>query len=176
MTSSHANPETKNDKMLLQTVANEWGQITGLEANAEYIVVRRPTRAYTETKAKEVSEQLKGFLQTGRDLTEAQIKEIDTRYGTPARAKAAEIREVVEKRVDMITKELESRVEKIEAELGTRADKLLTYGKAIARPTANGEMPENLGESAGEVPTGEPTNNAGNVSAKPKKNSNKKTE
>lgn len=147
MSSATATTTQTNLKNAFQVLtANEWGQVTNLEANAQYFVIRKPTREMTKEKSREFVEDVKAFLHEHKVLTDQQIKEINERYAEPAKAKALQVRETVEKRFDEITKEFETRVEKLEAELGERADRLFRPAKP-ATGTGN--------ETPGEMPTGE---------------------
>ena len=140
-TASHNAPNAnakKNDLVLIRE-ANEWGQISDLEKNATYFVIRKPTRELTQQKSKEFVEDVRAFLHEHRVLSEKQYNELNTRYGEPAKAKAKELREMMEKRFDEIAKEFEARVEQIESEYKTR------FG---AKGNKDASTP-------GEIPTGE---------------------
>ena len=141
-TASHnapnANATKKNDLVLVRE-ANEWGQISDLEKNAAYFVIRKPTRELTQAKSREFVEDVRAFLHEHRVLSEQQYNELNTRYGEPAKAKAKELRETMEKKFDEISKEFETRVEQLENEYKAR------FGKKEAGNGAPGEMP--TGES-----------------------------
>lgn len=138
-TASHNAPAKKNDLVLVRDT-NEWGQITDLEKNATYFVIRKPTRELTQQKSKEFVEDVRAFLHEHRVLSEKQYNELNTRYGEPAKAKAKELREMMEKRFDEISKEFEARVEQLENEYKTR------FGGKKAEGSTPGEIP--TGESA----------------------------
>ncbi len=129
--STQSQTETQPRNVVVKAVeANEWGQITGLEAKAPYFIIRKPTAEYTRERSKEFVEQTRAFLHEHRVLTEQQMKELNEKYGEPAKAKVNEVRQVLEKRFDEIAKEIEARVSKL--------------------TTVNGEA----GETPGEMPTG----------------------
>jgi hypothetical protein len=154
---------TANKDHFFQTVtANEWGQITGLEPNAHYVLLRRPTKEMTKEKSQQFMADVTSFLQQQRELTEKQARDLNEKYGAPAKAKAMEVREKVEKRFDELTKEFESRVEKLEHELGERADRIFAKTKpqgangGATTPDASGPSPstESRAETPGEMPSG----------------------
>jgi hypothetical protein len=138
---------TNNDPPVRAASANEWGQITGLEAHAQYFVVRKPTPEYTRERSKALLNDAKAFITANREFAEHQLKEMNEKYGEPAKAKVQELRVVLEKRFDEISKDLETRFEKLEHELGDRG--LLPRGKPAATP-ANASP----GETPGEMPAG----------------------
>ena len=164
---STAASTTANKDLIFQTVAaNEWGQITGLEPNTHYVLLRRPTREMTKEKSQQFMSDVTAFLHQQRELTEKQAKELNEKYGVPAKAKAMEVREKVEKRFDELTKEFETRVEKLEHELGERADRIFQKAKpaganggaspstdAAGGPSASAST-HSFGETPGEMPTG----------------------
>lgn len=138
-------PARKNDLVLLRDT-NEWGQITDLEKNATYFVIRKPTRELTQQRSRELVEDVRAFLHEHRVLTEKQFEELNSRYGEPARARAKELRETMEKKFDEIAKEFETRVGQLEGEVKTR------FGKTDAPRETKAGAP---GETPGEMPTGE---------------------
>lgn len=146
-TAQHNAPKT-NDLVLVRDT-NEWGQITELEKNATYFVIRKPTKELTQQKSREFVEDVKSFLHEHRVLSEKQYNELNARYGEPAKAKAKELRETMEKKFDEISKEFEARVEQLENEYKTR------FGKSKD------------GSTPGEIPTGESTSST-EASSKPK--------
>lgn len=139
-------PATNKPAPIAQVTANEWGQITGLEAHATYFVVRKPTPEYTREQSKRMMEDVRAFLHEQRVLAERQMKELNDKYGEPAKERVADIRSTLEKRFDEIAKEIESRVEKIEHELNDRGI------IKTRRPDAPVHTP--AGETPGEMPTG----------------------
>lgn len=151
-TASHNAPnaaQKKNDLVLVRE-ANEWGQISDLEKNATYFVIRKPTRELTQAKSKEFVEDVRAFLHEHRVLSEQQYNELNARYGEPAKAKAKELRETMEKKFDEISKEFEARVEQLENEYKTR------FGKNKDASTP------------GEIPTGESSSTTTHTSSTPK--------
>lgn len=128
--------------------ANEWGQITGLDPNATYFVVRKPTAEYTRERSREIVHEMRGFLHEQRLLTEKQMQELNEKYGAPAKAKAKEIRETLEKRFDEIAKEVEARVSRLEGEISERAPQVFRKGAKAADDGVRAETP-------GEMPMGE---------------------
>ena len=134
-TTQTPNRQLKNDLVLVRDT-NEWGQITDLEKNATYFVIRKPTKELTQQKSKEFVSDVRAFLHEHRVLTEKQFEEINTRYGEPAKARAKELRETMEKKFDEISKEFEARVEELERRFVPKKD------------AANGETP-------GEMPRGD---------------------
>lgn len=147
MTSSTATtsppPASTKTPPVAQLTANEWGQITGLDAHATYFVVRKPTPEYTRERASGLVEDVRSFLHEQRALAERQMKELNEKYGEPAKGRVNEIRQTLEKKFDEISKELESRVEKIEHEL---ADRGILKGKKDESATPK------AGETPGELP------------------------
>lgn len=135
--------QTRKNEIVLVKETNEWGQITDLEKNATYFVIRKPTRELTQQKSKEFVEDVRAFLHEHRVLSEKQFEEINNRYGEPAKAKAKELRETMEKKFDEISKEFETRVEQLENEYKAR------FGKG------KDEKDAAPGETPGEMPTGE---------------------
>jgi len=156
---STATASTPKEILFQAATANEWGQITGLEPNAAYFVVRKPTKELTREKSEELVADLRAFVQQRREVTEKQVRELNDKYGSQARQKAHELREQLEKRFDELTKEFEQRVEKIEAELGERADRLFHKNKTDgAGASAQGETP-------GEMPRGDDAHAASSTTA-----------
>jgi hypothetical protein len=134
-----------------QAETNEWGQITGLEAKAPYLVIRKPTPEFARERSKELVEQARAFLHEHRVLTEQQMKELNEKYGEPAKARVNELRSVLEKRFDEMSREIEQRVSKLEGELSDRGlDLRGRRTQASAAPAAPGAA----GETPGEMPTG----------------------
>lgn len=137
-----------------QLTADDAGSIRGLEANATYFVVRKPTPEYTREQTRRMVEDVRAFIHEQRVLAERQMKELQEKYGEPARGRVQDIRSTLEKRFDEIAKELETRIEKIEHDLSDRGILRRKDGAdAHAHPHAAGETP-------GEMPTGhtpEPT-------------------
>lgn len=138
-TATHNAPQNKKNDLVLVKETNEWGQIGDLEKNATYFVIRKPTRELTQQKSREFVEDVRAFLHEHRVLSEKQYSELNARYGEPAKAKAKELREMMEKRFDEISKEFEARVEQLENEYKTR------FGGAKNRDAS----------TPGEIPTGE---------------------
>lgn len=153
---------TANKDHFFQTVtANEWGQVTGLEPHGQYVLLRRPTKELTKERSQQFMADVTAFLQQQRELTEKQARDLNEKYGAPAKAKAMEVREKVEKRFDELTKEFESRVEKLEHELGERADRI--FAKAKPQGANGGNAGETSpassstgghAETPGEMPSG----------------------
>ncbi|HVM46235.1 MAG TPA: hypothetical protein VM582_09895, partial [Candidatus Thermoplasmatota archaeon] len=114
-TQTHNAPPKKNDLVLVRET-NEWGQISDLDKNATYFVIRKPTRELTQQKSKELVEDVRAFLNEHRVLTDKQFEELNSRYGEPAKQKAKELRETMERKFDEIAKEFETRVEQLESE------------------------------------------------------------
>lgn len=143
---STTQPPAHKPAPIAQVTANEWGQITGLEAHATYFVVRKPTPEYTREQSKRMMEDVRAFLHEQRVLAERQMKELNDKYGEPAKGRVGEIRATLEKKFDEIAKEIEARVEKIEHDLNERG---------ILKPR-NGDAPAHApaGETPGEMPTG----------------------
>lgn len=172
MESNNATQTARKNDLVLVRDTNEWGQITDLEKNATYFVIRKPTRELTQQKSKEFVEDVRAFLHEHRVLSEKQFEELNTRYGEPAKAKAKEMRETMEKKFDEISKEFEARIEQLETEYKTRFGK-----KADAAPATT---PSGAGETPGEMPTGESMPTTNGEDAKPKtgakKTGAKKTE
>jgi len=133
-----------------QAEANEWGQIVNLEPHAHYFVVRRPTAQATREMSNQMLEDLKAFVAAQREVAERQVAEINEKVLPRALDTVQQVREQVEKRMDILTKEFEARVEKLEAELGDRAPRFLRREKQDeARPA---EPP--AGSAPGEMPMG----------------------
>lgn len=135
METANATQTPQKTELVLVKDTNEWGQITDLEKNATYFVIRKPTKELTQQKSKEFVSDVRAFLHEHRVLSEKQFEELNTRYGEPAKAKAKELRETMEKKFDEISKEFESRVEQLENEYKTR------FGKKDASHETPGEMP-----------------------------------
>ncbi|GEM_PF-5604635 len=133
-----------------QAEANEWGQIVNLEPHAQYFVVRRPTAQMTREMSNQMMDDLKAFVAAQREMAEKQVAEINEKVLPKAIDTMQQVREQVEKRVDILTKEFESRVEKLEAELGDRAPKFLRRERADEPRPA--EPP--AGSAPGEMPMG----------------------
>lgn len=146
-TATHNAPK-KNDLVLVRDT-NEWGQITDLDKNATYFVIRKPTRELTQQRSREFVEDVKAFLHEHRVLTEKQFEEINTRYGEPARARAKEMRETMEKKFDELAKEFEARVEQLETEYKTR------FGNAKGAKEAKNAKEGVAPETPGEMPRGD---------------------
>lgn len=140
--------QTKKTDLVLVKDTNEWGQITDLDKNATYFVIRKPTRELTQQKSKEFVEDVKAFLHEHRVLTEKQFNELNSRYGEPAMHKAKELRDTMEKKFDEISKEFEARVEEIEKRFVPKK----------AETTSAGETP-------GEMPRGESNETASSSSS-----------
>ena len=156
---STATAATPQKEVLFQTVsANEWGQITGLEPGASYFVIRRPTKALTQEKRQQFVSDVTAFLHQQKEITEKQMRELNDKYGAPAKAKALEVREQLERRFDELTREFEARVEKLEHELGERADRILQKTRPATGAPGNGSG--HVAETPGEMPTGESVANA----------------
>lgn len=117
--------------------ANEWGQITGLEPHAQYFVVRRPTPELTRERSKAFVEDVKSFLHEQRVLAERQAKELQEKYGEPAKARIQEFRSTLEKRFDELAKDIEARVDKLEHDLNERG----ILRNKPAKDETPGEMP-----------------------------------
>lgn len=151
-TASHNAPNaaTKKNDLVLVRDANEWGQISDLEKNATYFVIRKPTRELTQAKSREFVEDVRAFLHEHRVLSEQQYNELNARYGEPAKVKAKELRETMEKKFDEISKEFEARVEQLENEYKTR------FGSKKDASTP------------GEIPTGESASSTTHTSSTPK--------
>lgn len=162
--STTAKPETNKTPLWTAAEANELGQISGLEAHATYFVVRKPTQELTKERSRELVEEVRGFVHEQRVLAERQVKELQDKYGEPAKARAMELRTTLEKRFDELAKEIESRIEKIETDLGER-------GILKAKKVEGHGL-----ETPGEMPTG--GNGAAETAeaAKPKKKNAKKDE
>lgn len=135
-------------ELVLVKDTNEWGQITDLEKNATYFVIRKPTKELTQQKSKEFVEDVKSFLHEHRVLTDKQFEELNNRYGEPAKQKAKELRETMEKKFDEISKEFESRVEQLENEYKTRFGKKTDAAPATGTVETPGEMPRGETEAA----------------------------
>ena len=157
-TATHNAPK-KNDLVLVRDT-NEWGQISDLEKNATYFVIRKPTRELTQQRSRELVTDVRAFLHEHRVLTEKQFEELNQRYGEPAKTRAKELRETMEKKFDEIAKEFEARVEQLETEYRTR------FGKKEGSHSEGGpgEMP--TGESQSETTTS--TSTASTSTDKPK--------
>lgn len=133
-----------------QAEANEWGQIVNLEPHAQYFVIRRPTAQVTREMSNQMLDDLKAFVAAQREVAEKQVAEINEKVLPKAYDTVQQVREQVEKRVDMITKEFEARVERLEAQLGDRAPSFLRREKAEGAPPAEPPM----GSAPGEMPMG----------------------
>lgn len=174
MTATASTTAAPSKDALFQAVnANEWGQITGLEPNAAYFVVRRPTKELTREKSEEFVAELRTFLHQRREMTEKQVRELNEKYGATAKAKAQELREQLERRFDELTKEFEARVEKLEHELGERADRILAKARPHDGAAATGAPSPAATETPGEMPHGEdvhaePATDAAGGETKPK--------
>ena len=150
-------PEQPKNVLARRAEANEWGQITGLEAKAPYFVIRKPTPELARECSKEIVDQARAFLHEHRVLTEQQMKELNEKYGEPARARVNELRSVLEKRFDEISKEIEQRVSRLEGDLND-------YGFLKTRkgePATAAHAPHTPGETPGEMPTGNGRASAG---------------
>jgi hypothetical protein len=148
MTSTAANAtpaQERKSEIVFAATANEWGQITGLDPQATYFVVRKPTAELTREKSRELVEEVKAFLHEHRVLTEQQMNELNQRYGEPARARVNEVRSTLEKRFDEISREIETRLQKLEGDLNERG---------ILRTKPVPPAGDHVGETAGEMPTG----------------------
>lgn len=177
-----APPVQNKPTNLVQTLtANEWGQITGLEANATYFVIRRPTADFTKERSREFVGEVRSYLHEQRVVTEKQVQAFQEKYGEPAKAKAKEIRETLEKRFDEIAKEVEGRVSELETKLNEKAPQIasrLPKRKTDAAAPEGAQSGPGM-ETPGEMPTGEGHENAGSNDAKPRasaKKSAKKSE
>jgi len=161
---SNTTTQQKKEQLVLVKDTNEWGQLTDLEKNATYFVIRKPTRELTQQKSKEFVDDVRAFLHEHRVLSEKQFEELNTRYGEPAKARAKELRETMEKKFDELAKEFETRVEQLETEYKTR------FGNK------KGETTTRSGETPGEMPTGEsaPTTASTATSATPEASTKKK--
>jgi hypothetical protein len=135
--SDATNPPAR--EIVRTAAANEWGQISGLEANAPYFVIRKPTPDFTREKSRELLSEARAFLHEHRVLTEQQMRELNEKYGEPAKARINEVRTTLEKRFDEIAREIETRVEKLEDDLHERGI-LRTRGAGSTGETP-GEMP-----------------------------------
>jgi hypothetical protein len=69
------------------------------------------------------------------------MRELNEKYGEPARARVQEVRSTLERRFDEIAREIETRVEKLEGELQERG--FLAGGR---------KPPAGQGETPGEMP------------------------
>lgn len=138
MESTNSTQTPKKNELVLVKDTNEWGQITDLEKNATYFVIRKPTRELTQQKSKEFVEDVRSFLHEHRVLSEKQFEELNARYGEPAKQKAKELRETMERKFDEIAKEFETRVEQLENEINTRLGR---NANANATGETPGEMP-----------------------------------
>jgi hypothetical protein len=136
---SSAPPKTDASKTPLWVAAeaNEWGQLTGLEPHAQYFVVRRPTPELTRERSMAFVEDVKAFLHEQRVLAERQAKELQEKYGEPAKARIQEFRSTLEKRFDELAKDIESRVDKLEHDLNERG----ILRNKPAKDGTPGEMP-----------------------------------
>jgi DNA anti-recombination protein RmuC len=164
MESETTQTQTRKNDLVLVRETNEWGQLTDLDKNATYFVIRKPTRELTQQKSREFVDDVRSFLHEHRVLSEKQFDELNTRYGEPAKAKAKELRETMEKKFDEIAKEFETRVEQIESEYKARFGRDAKTPKESSASGAPGETP-------GEMPTGESHANLGD---EPKKAGAKK--
>lgn len=138
MTSATSSTPT-HDKTIAKAVdANEYGQITNLEPNAAYFVIRRPTVDFTKERSRAFVTEVKDFLHEQRIVTEKQVQEFQEKYGEPAKAKAKELRQTMERRFDEIAKDVDARVAKLESEWNERAPAALKRKSDSSTP---GEMP-----------------------------------
>lgn len=133
-----------------QAEANEWGQIVNLEPHAHYFVIRRPTAQVTREMSNQMLEELKAFVAAQREVAEKQVAQINEKVLPKALDTVQQVREQLEKRVDLLTKEFEARVEKLEAELGDRAPSFLRREKRDEPRPAEPPM----GSAPGEMPLG----------------------
>ena len=147
--STTQNPASK-DNLFQAVTANEWGQVAGLEPHGNYFVIRRPTKELTKEKSQQFMSDVLAFLHQQRELTEKQAREFNEKYGAPAKARAQDLREKVEKRFDELTREFETRVEKLEHELGERADRI--FAKAKPQNGNGGNEDANASSQADETP------------------------
>ena len=170
MESNTTQTQPRKNDLVLQRETNEWGQLSDLEKNASYFVIRKPTRELTQQKSKEFVEDVKAFLHEHRVLSEKQFDEINTRYGEPAKAKAKELRETMEKKFDEIAKEFETRVEQLENEYKSR------FGRDAKGADAKAATEGAPGETPGELPTGESLPTSDEPKKTGAKKSAKKTE
>ena len=131
-----------------QLTADDAGKIAGLEPNAAYFVVRKPTPEYTREQTRRMVEDVRHFLHEQRVLAERQMKEFNDKYGETARGRVQDIRSTLEKRFDEISRDLEARIEKIEHDLQDRG--ILKRKDGEAAPS----HPAGAGETPGEMPTG----------------------
>lgn len=148
MTATASTPKTETKTPLWMAVeANELGHVTGLEPHAQYFVVRKPTQQLTKERSQQFTEDVKAFLHEQRVLAERQMKELNEKYGEPAKARVSEVRSTLEKRFDELAKEIEQRIGKIEHELGERGIlKTRKDDKAATTPPATGPGHETPGE------------------------------
>ncbi|HUR68572.1 MAG TPA: hypothetical protein VM370_04940 [Candidatus Thermoplasmatota archaeon] len=144
--------QAKKTELVLVKDTNEWGQIVDLEKNATYFVIRKPTKELTQQKSKEFVSDVRAFLHEHRVLSEKQFDELNTRYGEPAKAKAKELRDTMEKKFDEISKEFEARVEQLEGEYKARFGK-----KDETTPSAPGETPGEMPHGGEHAPAGAST-------------------
>jgi hypothetical protein len=136
-----------------QAEANEWGQIVNLEPHAQYFIVRRPTAQMTREMSNQMLDDLKAFVAAQREVAAKQMAEINEKVLPRALDTAQQVREQVERRVDMLTREFEARVERLEAQLGDRAPTFLRREKSPeGAPAARPEPP--AGSAPGELPMG----------------------
>lgn len=160
MTSTTSQTAQRKNLVLVKD-SNEWGQITELEANTTYFVIRKPTREMTKERSREFVEDVRAFLHEHRVLSEQQMNELNSRYGEPAKAKAKEIREVLERKFDEIAKEFELRVEQLEKEFGTVAERFqkkeTPASGATEAPAQSPVSTTPVAETPGEMPSGEGT-------------------
>lgn len=136
--------------LVLVKETNEWGHLTDLEKNTTYFVIRKPTREMTREMRTQFVSDVRSFLHEHRVLSEKQVEELNTKYGEPAKAKAKELRETMEKKFDEIAKEFETRVEQLETEIQSRFGNAKGAKETKDAKTGGPETP-------GEMPHGEPT-------------------
>lgn len=156
--------QTNRPNLVLVKETNEWGQITDLDKHAQYFVIRKPTREMTREMRHQFVTDVRSFLHEHRVLSEKQMEELNARYGEPAKAKAKEIRETMERKFDEIAKEFETRVEQLETELNTRFGRKEGASSSTETP---GEMPR------GDAAHAETTTAADSTASKPKKTAKK---
>jgi F0F1-type ATP synthase membrane subunit b/b' len=96
----------------------------------------------TRERSREFVTDVRAFLHEHRVLTDQQMEELNTRYGEPAKAKAKELRETMERKFDEIAKEFETRVEQLETEINTRLGR-------------NAPETATAAETPGEMPSGD---------------------
>lgn len=160
MTNATGTTTTTKPRMMNAVQANEWGQITDLEPHGTYFVMRKPSVQLTKEHGKQLVEDFRTFLTDQRLVTEKQVQDFQEKYAEPAKARAKELRQTLERRFDEIAKEVESRVSKLEEEINTRAPQV---SQALRRKGTSESTSANAsasGETPGEMPTGESASNA----------------